>query len=114
MQDPTSLVDAKSQFGESGRVRVQSSTSNLSGTVAQLASKPSEIQALLQSRCVALAGGEQSTFIVAGRDALPSEPGGWLSSPVSMEHWMGEDTEHASGLMVTEERVEWIAADGRI
>ena len=100
LQDPTSLVDAKSQFGQSGRVTIQSSTSNLSGTVAQLASKPSETQALLQSRCVALAGGEQSTFIVAGRDTLPSEPGGWLSSPVSMEHWMGEDKEHASGLMV--------------
>lgn len=100
LQDTTSLVDASSQFGPSGKVTIQSSISNLSGTVAQLASKPSEIQALLQSRCVALAGGEQSTFIVAGRDALPSEPGGWLSSPVSMEHWMGEDTEHASGPMV--------------
>lgn len=100
LQDTTSLVDASSQFGPSGKVTIQSSISNLSGTVAQLASKPSEIQALLQSRCVALAGGEQSTFVVAGRDALPSEPGGWLSSPVSMEHWMGEDTEHASGPMV--------------
>ncbi|MCS6302420.1 MAG: filamentous hemagglutinin N-terminal domain-containing protein [Nitrospira sp.] len=100
LQDSTSLINASSQFGQSGRVSIQSSTSNLSGTVAQLASKPSEIQALLQSRCVALAGGEQSTFIVAGRDALPSEPGGWLSSPVSMEHWTGEDTEHASGPMV--------------
>lgn len=100
LQDQTSRVDASSQFGVNGTVTIQSPTSNLSGTVAQLASKPSPAQALLQSRCVALAGGEQSTFIVAGRDALPSEPGGWLSSPVSMEHWMGEDTEHASTLMV--------------
>jgi hypothetical protein len=58
----------------------------------------------LQNRCVALAGGEQSTFILSGRDTLPIEPGGWLRSPVSMEHWTGEDTEHASGLMVRSRR----------
>ncbi|MDR4470560.1 MAG: hypothetical protein MRJ68_20040, partial [Nitrospira sp.] len=28
-------------------------------------------------------------------------PSGWLSSPVAIEHWTGEDVEeHASGLMV--------------
>lgn len=97
LQDQTSLVDASSQFGVNGTVTVQSPTSNLSGTVKQLTSKPNETQALLQSRCVALAGGEQSTFIVAGRDALPSEPGGWLSSPLSMDHLRGHDAEHAAG-----------------
>jgi len=101
LQDQTSLVDASSQFGQSGKVTIQSSTSNLSGTVAQLTSKTDQTQPLLQNRCVALAGGEQSTFILAGRDAFPAEPGGWLSSPVAMEHWTGGDTEeHASGLMV--------------
>src|SRR6185312_14427892 len=97
LQDLTSLVDASSQFGQSGRVSIQSSTSNLSGTVAQLASKPSEAQALLQNRCVALAGGEQSTFIVAGRDTLPLEPGGWLNSALSMDHLRGHEGEHAAG-----------------
>ena len=101
LADPRSVVDASSQFGLSGSVTIQSPTSNLSGTVGQLASKTSPPQVLLQNRCVALAGGEQSTFILAGRDALPSEPGGWLSSPVAMEHWTGEGMEeHASGLMV--------------
>jgi len=101
LADPRSVVDASSQFGLSGSVTIQSPTSNLSGTVGQLVSKTSPPQVLLQNRCVALAGGEQSTFILAGRDALPSEPGGWLSSPVAMEHWTGEETEeHASGLMV--------------
>jgi filamentous hemagglutinin family protein len=99
LADPRSLVDASSQFGLHGSVMIQSPTSNLSGTVAQLPSKPSATAALLQNRCVALAGGEQSTFILAGRDALPSEPGGWISSPVAMGHWTGEDTEHASSLM---------------
>ena len=101
LADPSSVVSASSQFGLSGSVTIQSPTSNLSGTVGQLASKTSPPQVLLQNRCVALAGGEQSTFILAGRDALPSEPGGWLSSPVAMEHWTGEGMEeHASGLMV--------------
>jgi hypothetical protein len=55
---------------------------------------------LLQNRCIALADSGQSTFILAGRNALPAEPGGWLSSPIAMEHWTGEATERASGLMV--------------
>ncbi|MDH5739418.1 MAG: filamentous hemagglutinin N-terminal domain-containing protein [Nitrospira sp.] len=101
LKDATSRVNADSQFGLNGSVTIQSPTSNLSGTVGQLASKTSPPQVLLQNRCVALAGGEQSTFILAGRDALPSEPGGWLSSPVAMEHWTGEVPEnHVSRLMV--------------
>ncbi|HWG96071.1 MAG TPA: hypothetical protein VN647_03210, partial [Nitrospira sp.] len=97
LQDQASRVDASSQFGVNGTITIQSPTSNLSGTVKQLTTKPSETQALLQNRCIALAGGEQSTFIVAGRDALPSEPGGWLSSPLSMDHLIGHGMEHAAG-----------------
>ncbi len=100
LADSTSLVNADSRFGLSGTVTIQSPTSNLSGTVKQLTSKPSETQALLQNRCAALAGGEQSTFIVAGRDTLPSQPGAWLSSPISMDHWIKEDSEHTARLMV--------------
>jgi filamentous hemagglutinin family protein len=100
LKDSTSNVDASSRFGLSGTVTIQSPTSNISGTVGQLASKTSPPQVLLQNRCVALAGGEQSTFILAGRNTLPLEPGGWLSSPVSMEHWTGVSPEHASTLMV--------------
>lgn len=79
--DQSSRVDASSQFGFNGTVTIQSPTSNLSGTVGQLVSKINQSQVLLQNRCVALAGGEQSTFIIAGRDTHPSEPGGWLLSP---------------------------------
>ncbi|MBX3302189.1 MAG: filamentous hemagglutinin N-terminal domain-containing protein [Nitrospira sp.] len=101
LADPASLVDASSQFGVNGTVTIQSPTSNLSGTVTQLPSKPSNTQALLYNRCAALAGGEQSTFIVAGRDALPSQPGGWLNSPISIDHVTGEGPEHATGLRAT-------------
>ncbi|MGC4098488.1 MAG: filamentous hemagglutinin N-terminal domain-containing protein [Nitrospira sp.] len=101
LADSASTISAKSEHGVSGTITIQSPTSNLSGTVGQLASKTSPAQVLLQSRCVALAGGEQSTFILGGRDALPSEPGNWINSPVSMEHWTGEGSEeHASSLMV--------------
>ena len=98
--DQSSRIDASTPFGLNGKVTIQSPTSNLSGTVGQLVSKTSPPQVLLQNRCVALAGGEQSTFLLSGRDALPAEPGGWLRSPISMEHWTGEETEPASGLMV--------------
>jgi hypothetical protein len=98
--DQSSRVDASTPFGLNGKVTIQSPTSNLSGTVGQLVSKTSPPQVLLQNRCVALAGGEQSTFILSGRDTVPSEPGGWLRSPMSMEPWTGDDTRHASGLMV--------------
>lgn len=100
LADPDSVVSATSQRGVSGTVTIQSPTSNLSGTVGQLVSKASPPQVLLQNRCVALAGGGQSTFLLAGRDALPTEPGGWLTSPISMEHVTGEGSEQAAGLMV--------------
>lgn len=98
--DQASRIDASTPFGLNGRITIQSPTSNLSGTVGQLVSKTSPPQVLLQNRCVALAGGEQSTFFLTGRETLPGEPSGWLSSPVSMEHWTGEEAAHASRLMV--------------
>jgi|CXWL01.1.fsa_nt_gi filamentous hemagglutinin family protein len=104
LADSASRISASSERGPSGTVTIQSPTANLSGVVGQLVSKASPPQVLLQNRCIALAGSEQSTFILAGRDTLPIEPGGWLRSPVSMEHWTGEDTEHASGLIVRRNR----------
>jgi filamentous hemagglutinin family protein len=105
LADQFSLVDASSQFGLNGRVTIQSPTSNLSGTVAQLASKPTATPALLQNRCVALAGGGQSSFIVAGRDTLPSEPGGWLSSPLVMENGTNDEREDVTRLIVRNMRL---------
>jgi filamentous hemagglutinin family protein len=104
LADSASTVSAQSQRGPNGTVTVQSPTANLSGAVGQLVSKTSPPQVLLLNRCVALEGSEQSTFFLSGRDTPPIEPGGWLSSPVSMEHWTGEDREHASALMVRNRR----------
>lgn len=105
LADSASVVSASSQRGPSGTVTIQSPTSNISGTVGQLPAQPSPPQVLLQNRCTSLAGGEQSTFLLSWRGALPIEPGGWLSSPVSMEHWTGVESEHASGVMVQSRRL---------
>ncbi|MBX3305847.1 MAG: filamentous hemagglutinin N-terminal domain-containing protein, partial [Nitrospira sp.] len=99
LADSTSVVSASSQRGPSGTVTIQSPTSNLSGTVGQLAAKPSPPHVLLQNHCSAKSGNGQSTFLLTGRNSLPEEPGGWLNTPVSVEHWMGEDRAHASGVI---------------
>jgi filamentous hemagglutinin family protein len=101
LADSASVVSASSQQGPSGTVTIQSPTSNISGTVGQLAAKPSPPQVLLQNHCVAKSGNGQSTFLLTGRNSLPDEPDGWLSTPISVNHWTGEeDSAHASGLMV--------------
>ena len=80
--DQASLINASSQFGLNGTVTIQSPTSNLSGSLGTLATKPRQAQSLLTQRCAALANGQASSFVVAGREQLPEDPGGWLSSPL--------------------------------
>ena len=84
LADASSLVSASSQFGLNGTVTIQSPTSNLSGSLGTLASKPSQVQSLLTQRCAALVNGQASSFVVAGREQLPSDPGSWLTSPLAL------------------------------
>lgn len=88
LADQTSLVSASSQFGLNGTVNIQSPTSNLSGTVSSLPSSMRQAQSLQTGRCAALANSRSSSLIVAGRDTMPTEPGGWLPSPFALT---GED-----------------------
>ncbi|WP_455376863.1 hypothetical protein, partial [Petrachloros mirabilis] len=74
-------VNADSQFGVNGTVTIQSPYSQLGSKLSQLPQNPLVSAALVNQRCAAIAQGEVSSFIVAGRDTLPSEPGGWLTSP---------------------------------
>lgn len=83
LPDANSLVDASSQFGLSGTVTIQSPTSNLSAVWARLQQNYAEAAALLRARCAAQVSGHYSSFVVAGRDSLPLEPGGWLPSPMA-------------------------------
>ncbi len=99
LADSTSLVSASSQFGLNGTVTIQSPTSNLSGSLGTLSSKPSQAQSLLTQRCAALANGQASSFVVAGREQLPADPGGWLSSPIALA---GIDAERSGDGAVAE------------
>jgi hypothetical protein len=82
--DPFSRIDASSQFGRSGSINIQSPTSDLAGTVSSLPSSMRQAQGLQTGRCAALANSQSSSFLIAGRDAIPTEPGGWQPSPFAL------------------------------
>jgi filamentous hemagglutinin family protein len=84
--DPTSTISASSTFGVSGTVNVQTTVTNLSESVAPLSGEFVHTPELLQARCAArFQGGQYSSFVVAGHDGLPLEPGGLLPSPLFVE-----------------------------
>ena len=79
--DATSVISASSQFGQNGTITVQSPIAPASRIIV-LSQKPLVPTSLLTARCAALAGGNLSSFTVAGRESLPAEPTSWLSSPL--------------------------------
>jgi filamentous hemagglutinin family protein len=82
LADPASIVDASSTLGISGTVNIESSVQNVGGRLTPLSQQFSSAAALLAQRCAArVADGKFSTFVVAGREGLPVEPGGFLASP---------------------------------
>jgi large exoprotein involved in heme utilization and adhesion len=83
LPDANSVISASSQFGVNGTVTIQSPNAPVSGQIQPLGKSPLLATSLLNQRCAALAGGEFSSFTVAGRDSLPSEPGSWLTSPLA-------------------------------
>ena len=83
VQDATSLVDASSQFGISGTVRVQSPNAPAAGKIVPLSKTTLETAPLLGQRCAAVEGGQYSSFVVAGHYGVPTQPGGWLASPLA-------------------------------
>lgn len=66
-----------------GTVIIQSPNAPAGGKIQPLGKAPLQVTALLTQRCAAIARGEVSSFVVAGRDTLPTEPGGWLPSPLA-------------------------------
>jgi large exoprotein involved in heme utilization and adhesion len=82
LADPASIVDASSTLGVSGTVNIQSPLQNVGGRLTPLSQQFSSAAALLAQQCAARAAdGKFSTFVVAGREGLPVEPGGFLASP---------------------------------
>jgi filamentous hemagglutinin family protein len=84
LPDTTSVISASSQFGQQGNIVIQSPVSPASGKIIPLGQKPLIATALVSQRCAALAGGNASSFTVAGRDSLPAEPGGLVPSPLAL------------------------------
>jgi len=82
LPDATSIVNADSGSGLHGTVTIQSPNAPASGKIQPLGKTPLLPTSLLNQHCAALAGGEFSSFTVAGRDSLPTEPGSWLASPL--------------------------------
>jgi large exoprotein involved in heme utilization and adhesion len=83
LPDANSVISASSQFGVNGTVTIQSPNAPASGHIQPLGATPLQATSLLNQRCASLAGGEFSSFTVAGRDSLPTEPGSWLASPLA-------------------------------
>ncbi len=83
VSDATSLVDASSQFGVSGTVRIQSPNAPAAGKIVPLSKTTLETAPLLGQRCAAVEGGLYSSFVVAGHYGMPTVPGGWLTSPLA-------------------------------
>jgi large exoprotein involved in heme utilization and adhesion len=84
LPDATSVVSADSGSGVNGTVTIQSPNAPASGQIQPLGKSPLLATSLLNQRCASLAGGEFSSFTVAGRDSLPTEPGSWLASPLAL------------------------------
>jgi filamentous hemagglutinin family protein len=84
LPDTTSVISASSQFGQQGSIVIQSPVSPASGKINPIGQRPLIPTSMVSQRCAALAGGNVSSFTVAGRDSVPSEPGSWLSSPLAL------------------------------
>jgi filamentous hemagglutinin family protein len=84
LPDSASIISASSQFGQEGTITIQSPVSPASGKILPLSQKPLIETSLIGQRCAASAEGIYSSFTVAGRDSLPAEPGGWISSPLAL------------------------------
>jgi large exoprotein involved in heme utilization and adhesion len=84
LPDSASIISASSQFGQQGTISIQSPISPASGKIIPLSQKPLIETSLIGQRCAASADGIYSSFTVVGRDSLPAEPDGWLSSPSAL------------------------------
>jgi large exoprotein involved in heme utilization and adhesion len=80
---PDSVINASSEKGVSGTITINSAISDLSGSLTPLPQGFLPAKAVLQSHCAAkYKDGKYSSFVVAGREAIPMEPGGLLPSPL--------------------------------
>jgi filamentous hemagglutinin family protein len=77
-------ITASSEFSSSGTISVNAFTTDVSGAVAELPSGLAAAAVLLRASCAArMAEGKASSLVVAGREGVPVEPGGFLPSELT-------------------------------
>jgi hypothetical protein len=78
-----SIVSASSALGTPGTVSIQATVTDVSGGLTSLPEGVLEAAAFLRASCATrLSAGKASSLLLAGREALPLEPGGLLPSPL--------------------------------
>jgi filamentous hemagglutinin family protein len=78
-----SAITASSALSTPGIISIQANVTDISGEVSQLPSNIVQAATLLRAACTArLAAGRTSSLVVAGREGVPPEPDGLLSSPL--------------------------------
>jgi len=76
-----STVQASSALSTQGTIVIESPENDIAGSISQLPQSIVDVSGLLPERCAARgAGGAQSSFVVAGRGGLPTNPDNYLPS----------------------------------
>jgi filamentous hemagglutinin family protein len=78
------IVEASSALSTPGRIIIQATITDVSGTLARLPESVLQAAALLTASCATrLAGGKTSSLVVAGREGVPPTPDAPLWSPLT-------------------------------
>ena len=80
--DEFSIINADSEFGQSGTISVNSPIAVLAEVIAPLPKNFVRLANLFGERCAAQKGGQFSSFTQGGPDGFPPAPGGFLPSPL--------------------------------
>jgi filamentous hemagglutinin family protein len=81
-----SILSASSALSAPGTIDVQTRFTDLNSALVQLPENVLQATTLLRASCAArLAEGKSSSLVVAGREGVPPEPDGLLSSPLVLE-----------------------------
>ncbi len=81
LADPASVVDASSALGIDGSVDIRAAISDVSGILTPLPKEFLDATTFLREACeTRVRAGKQSSLVVRGRDGIPFEPGGFMSS----------------------------------
>jgi large exoprotein involved in heme utilization and adhesion len=84
ISDMDSAVDASSEKGIDGLVEIKALQKVVAQGLNPLPEKYQSAITLLREPCIArVKGGQYSSFVVSGRDAIPVQPGGLLPSPLA-------------------------------